>query len=74
MPKKHLKRQASMTTWPIERKGTKFITRPNPGKKFKLSIPIAIVFKNMLNYCKTTKEVKKILMDKEVIIDGKRRK
>ena len=74
MSKRHMKRQTAPKTWPIERKGTKFVTRPTPGKNFRLSVPISIIFKKLLKYCKTTKEVKRILQDKEVIIDGKRRK
>ncbi|MBU0757249.1 MAG: hypothetical protein KKF44_04235 [Nanoarchaeota archaeon] len=74
MIKRHLKRQSAPVTWKVNRKGTKFIVRPNPGKSYDLSMPISLIFKNLLNICKTTKEVKSILMDKEVIIDGKRRK
>jgi len=32
-----------------------------------------VLFKDVLGYCKTTKEVKSILQDKEVLVDGKRR-
>ncbi|MBN1502028.1 hypothetical protein JW930_00660 [Candidatus Woesearchaeota archaeon] len=72
MVKKHMKRQTVPKTWPIQRKGSKFITRPVPGKSFTLSIPINVIFKNILKYCKTTKEVKNILNDKEILIDAKR--
>lgn len=71
---KHMKRQRAPTTWSITRKGSKFVTRPNPGKSFRLSMPISIVFKTLLKLCKTTKEVNFILGDKEIIIDGTRRR
>lgn len=74
MPKRHMKRLTAPKTWPIERKGTTFVTRPNPGNAFRLSLPITIIFKDVLKYCKTSKEVKRILQDKEVLCDGKRRK
>ncbi len=74
MSKRHMKRQTAPKTWPIPKKGTKFVTRPLPGKEFKLSIPLSIVFKKMLKYCKTTKEVKRILENQMVVVDGKRRK
>jgi small subunit ribosomal protein S4e len=73
MVKKHLKTLTVPRTWPIKRKSNKFVVRPNPGKPFNLSIPLALVFKNMLKYCKTTKEVKNILHDKEVFVDSIRR-
>ncbi|MFH0874338.1 MAG: 30S ribosomal protein S4e [archaeon] len=74
MSKKHMKRQTAPTTWRLDRKGSKFVTRSRPGKSLRLSMPISLIFKEALKFCKTTKEVKSILQDKEVIIDGKRRK
>ncbi len=72
MAKRHMKTLTVPTTWPVKRKTTKFTIRPNPGKSFELSMPIAIAFKNILKYAKTTKEVKTILMDKEILVDGKK--
>lgn len=73
MTKKHLKRIAAPRTWPIKRKGIKFITRPLPGKhKLALGMPINAMFEKMLNITKTTKETEKILYHKEVLVDGKR--
>jgi small subunit ribosomal protein S4e len=69
-----MKRQTAPSTWKINRKGTKFVVRPNPGKSFKLSMPLSLIFKNILKICKTTKEVKSILQDKEVLVNGTRRK
>lgn len=74
MAKKHLKTLTAPVTWPIKRKGQKFVIRPKPGKLFSISMPLAIYLKNVLKYCKTLKEVKTILNDKEIIVDGKRRK
>ncbi|MBD3204605.1 30S ribosomal protein S4e [Candidatus Woesearchaeota archaeon] len=74
MGKKHMKTQTAPVTWKIKRKSSKFVVRPNPGKSFRLSMPLSLIFKNLLKYCKTTKEVKSILQDKKVIVDGSRRK
>ena len=74
MVKKHLKALAAPVTWPVKRKGVKFILRPQPGKKFEFSMPVALVFKTLLKYCKTMKEVKSILQDKEILVDGTRTK
>jgi small subunit ribosomal protein S4e len=74
MVKRHLKTLTVPVTWPIKRKGKKFVLRPNPGKLFSQSIPLSLIFKDILKYCKTSNEVKTILKDKEVLVDGKRRK
>mgnify|MGYP004000245325 CR=1 FL=1 len=72
MGKKHMKTLTVPVSWPVKRKSSRFTLRPNPGKSFELSMPIALVFKNLLRYAKTMKEVKTILMDKEILVDGKR--
>lgn len=72
MAKKHMKTLTVPVSWPVKRKTTKFTIRPNPSKSFDISLPLAIVFKNMLKYSKTTKEVKTILMDKEILLDNTR--
>jgi len=70
MGKNHLKRLNAPRTWPIGRKETKWITRPNPGPhKLEESMPLNIILKNLLNYAKTTKEAKKILHKKDILID-----
>jgi len=75
MGKKHLKRLVAPRTWRIERKTTTFITRPNPGAhSYELGMSLNLIFKDLLSYCKTSKEVKGILHDKEVLVDGERRK
>jgi len=74
MTKKHLKTLTVPKTWPVKRKESVFTLRPKPGKDFDFSMPLALVFKNQLKYCKTLKEVKVILYDKEVLVDQKRRK
>lgn len=71
--KAHLKRLIAPKTWPIKRKGITFITRPKPsGAPMDLSIPLVVVLKELLHLAKTTKEVKRILHDQEVLVDGAR--
>ncbi|MEA3430980.1 MAG: 30S ribosomal protein S4e [Nanoarchaeota archaeon] len=73
MPKKHLKRIAAPRTWPIKRKGIKFVARPLPGKhKLNLGMPINVVFSEILKITKTTKETEKILYHKEILVDGRK--
>ncbi len=75
MTKRHLKRLAIPNSWDIKRKGIKFTTRPAPGAHpFGLGMPINLIIRDMLKYAKTNKEVKKILNNKEILVDGKVRK
>lgn len=73
--KKHLKRLAAPKSWPIKRKGEKFITRPLAGSHgFGLATSLAIMLKDILGIAKNNKEVKHILNSREILVDGKRRK
>ncbi len=70
MGKRHLKRLNAPRTWPISRKENKWVTRSYPGPhKLKESMPLNIILKDLLGYTKTTKEVKNILNNKEILID-----
>ena len=69
-----MKRLTVPKTWRVEKKSTKYITRPKSGAhSFELGMSLNILFKDILKFCKTTKEVKAILQDKEILVDGKRR-
>ena len=72
----HLKRIATPKSWPISRrKGISFIARPNPGPhKLSGSMPLNVVIKEILNIAKTTRETKRLLNNKKILIDGKPRK
>ena len=75
MVKRHLKRIATPSSWPIERKGTAWVTRPNPGAHtLDDGISNNTIIKEILKFAKTTKEVKNILQTKKVLINGKQRK
>ena len=68
--KQHLKRLAIPKTWPVEKKGRKFITRPSPSKAFELSIPLSVVFRDVLKTANSVKEVKHLLNNNYIFIDG----
>ena len=73
MVKSHLKRFATPTTWKIKKKGITFIARPNPGAHpIGLSIPLSVLMKDILKCAQTTREVKKLLKFKEVLVDERR--
>ena len=70
--KSHLKRLVTPKSWTLFKKEEKYVVRPRPGAHpAKLSMPITLLLKN-LGYASTTKEVKKILNTKEVLVDGRR--
>ena len=73
MPK--LKRLATPKSWPIKRKGIKFIVRSKPGPHpLESSLPLNVILRDVLKYAKNKKEVKNILHNKTILIDGIRRK
>src|SRR3989344_6341088 len=70
MGKNHLKRLNAPKTWPISRKGSKWITKKNTGPhKLNESMPLNIIIRDLLIYAKTTKEVKNILSNKDILIN-----
>lgn len=71
----HLKRFFSPKTWKIKRKGIKFVSKPSAGPhRREMSMPINVILRDLMSYAKTTREVKYLLNNKEVLVDGKRRK
>ena len=75
MVKNHLKRLSAPRSWHVKRKGITFMTRPLPGGHTKdHSMSLTSVMRTLLKVAKTSKEVKYILNNKTVLVDGKRRK
>jgi len=73
--KNHLKRIATPKTWVINRKKNIFIVRPSPGAhSFAYGLPLGVILRDILKLATTMGEVKKIINNKEVLIDNKRRK
>ena len=71
MIKRHFKRLAKPKSWNILKKQGKFIIRPKPGAhSFENGLAITLVLRDLLKYAQTTKEAKKILINKIVMIDG----
>jgi small subunit ribosomal protein S4e len=66
---RHLKRQNMPGNWPIPRKGTTFVVRPNSSNE--KGLPILIILRDMLKVAKNRKEVKKALFMKNVLINGR---
>jgi small subunit ribosomal protein S4e len=62
----HLKRQQVPKEWPVHRKGTTFVVKPN----FK-GLPILVILRDVLKIAKNRKEVKRALYEKKVLLNGK---
>lgn len=65
----HLKRQKVPKSWPIHRKGTTWVVKPNASLEH--GIPILIALRDVLKLAKNRKEVKKMLHEKSVLLNGK---
>ncbi|HIH04671.1 TPA: 30S ribosomal protein S4e [Candidatus Woesearchaeota archaeon] len=75
MAKRHLKRMAVPRTWPVERKSSTFIYRPSPGAhSFDEGMSLGTFLKEVFRYARTNREARRILHQKTVLVDGKRRK
>ena len=72
---KHLKRYFAPKTWKIKRKGIPFITKPSPGThKISMSMPLNVILRDILGYANNNREVKFLLGNKDIAVDGIRRK
>ncbi|TFF90655.1 MAG: 30S ribosomal protein S4e [Promethearchaeota archaeon] len=69
---KHQKRIASPRNWAIQRKNYKFAFRADPGPHSKEScIPLGILLRDVLKLVETTRELKIILNNETIKIDGR---
>jgi len=64
----HLKRQKVPKNWPIERKGTAYIVRPNAN--LSNGVPILVALRDILKLAQNRKEVKKIIHSKNILLNG----
>lgn len=73
--KNHLKRISSPKTWIIDRKYKTFITKPKPGAHSQdRGLPLGNILRDILKLSGTMGEIKKILNNNSILVDGKRRK
>jgi len=65
----HLKRQSAPKSWPIERKGSKYIVKSNFNVK--KGIPVLIVLRDILRLAENRREVKRIIHSKQILVNEK---
>jgi small subunit ribosomal protein S4e len=71
----HLKRVASPRSWPVTRKTSKWIAKPSPGPHSEeYGMPLIVVLRDLLHVADKAKEIKQILHEGKVLVDGKVRK
>ena len=72
---KHLKSYFAPKSWKVKKKYVKFISKPNPGPhKIDVSMPLNVIMRDVLGYAENQREVKFILENKNVMVDGIRRR
>ena len=70
-----MKRITAPKTWNVQRKTSKFITKPSPGAHtLDRSLSINTFFKELVNLTNTTKETKFVLTNDEVLVNNRRRR
>ncbi len=75
MVKNHMKRITAPRSWSVDRKTTKFITKPKPGAhSLDRSMAINTLFKELLGLTETTKESKYLLTHDEVFVNRNRKR
>jgi small subunit ribosomal protein S4e len=68
----HMKRLAAPRTWPIKRKASVWATKQSPGAhSVESSMPAVLVLRDMIGVCDTAREAKRIIGNRELIVDGK---
>jgi len=66
----HLKRQRAPKNWPVPRKGTVYIVRPNYNLQ-KGGIPVLIALRDILGLTKNRRETRKIIHSKLVLLNNR---
>ena len=68
----HMKRLAAPRSWPIKKKAHVFIAKQSPGAHaIESSMPAVVVIRDLLKICDTAREAKRIIGQRDVLVDGK---
>ncbi len=69
----HMKRLAMPRSWAIPRKTHVWATKQSPGAHpIEESMPAGMVLRDMLKVCDTAREAKKIVANRDMIVNGKK--
>lgn len=64
----HIKRKTIPVSWPITRTGTKYVAVPSHNQYS--AMPLIMVMRDILKLVKNKKELKKILHEKKIFVNG----
>ena len=67
----HLKRFKAPDSWHISKKTNKFITKTAPGPHNANALPVAVWLRDQMGFARNMKEVKQILHQRDVIVNGR---
>jgi small subunit ribosomal protein S4e len=67
----HLKRLTAPVSWQIAKKEEKFVTKTSPGPHSGAAMPVAVWLRDKMGLAGNMKEVKRILNQRQVILNGK---
>lgn len=65
----HLKRKTITHFWPIPKTGTKYLAVPSHSKKN--SVSLVVLMRDVLKIVKIKKELKKLIHEKKIMVNGK---
>lgn len=72
---RHLKRKPAPKHWPIHRKEAVWTVKPKPGPHpISRCLPLTLIVRDILGLAETRKEVKKIISQGKLVVDGKVRR
>lgn len=68
----HMKRIAIPRSWPIKKKAHVFTTKQSAGAhSIETSLPVITVLRDLLGICDTAREAKRLVGNREIVVDGK---
>lgn len=68
----HLKRLAAPRSWPLKRKLNIWTAKQSPGShSVEESVPALVMLRDIISVCDTAREAKRIVANRDVLVDGK---
>ncbi len=72
MSSSHIKRLMMPRSWPLPRKTSIWVQKPNPsGHSIENCMPLTLILRDVLAIAHTKREAKKILHSRKILVDGR---
>ena len=65
----HLKRQEVPKSWPVYRKGTKYVVRPDSN--LEAGMPLLVILRDVLKIVQNRKEARRVIFLKQILVNNK---